>query len=64
MCHNIVYLTLNMSARQEDSVKVKDLYTKIFLMDADKLVSNAKLESIVAAISGEQVGDEVSNKKI
>ena len=52
-----------MSARQEDSAKVKDLYTKIFLMDADKLVENAKLESIVAAISGEQVGDEVSNKK-
>ena len=53
-----------MRARQENSEKVKDLCRKIFLMDEDKVVENAKLESIVAEISGEKVGNEVSKIKI
>ena len=46
-----------MRARQEDSLKVKELHRKIFLLDKDQMEESAKMESVVAAISGEKSGN-------
>ena len=46
--------------REEDSLKVKELYRKIFLLDKDEMQESAKIESVVAAVSGEKSGTEVS----
>ena len=46
--------------REEDILKVKELYRKIFLLDKDEMQESAKIESVVAAVSGEKSGTEVT----